>query len=227
MVDLSLVPEQQAIDFLNAMDIDLQFLTKRENSSSVEVGCVIRTDPVDGEPLEKGQTVYLWISTGPLKQTAKVPRVVGLNRTAAETILVGSKFNNLTFEEIESPEPVGTVVDQSIAEGIEVDINTQIVLQVSKGISSSTGDQPPVTQPDDLVSIVIPVQFENPLEKDCILTIWNGTELIAQRQVFAGTVSAEVRVWGEGFVTFTAKLDGDDATAWTFQVDFTDDDLGL
>ena len=228
MVDLSHVPQQQAIDFLDAMDINLQFLTKMENSSSVEKGCVIRTDPVDGEPLEKGQTVYLWISTGPLKQTAKVPRVVGLNRTAAESILIGSKFNNITFEEVESPEPEGTVIEQSITEGIEVDVNTQIILKVSKGMDSGNGDDvPPVTQPENLVSVVIPVMFEAPLEKDCVLTIWNGTELVAERNLYAGTTMVEMRIWGEGIVTFTAKLDGDDTTAWSFVVDFTDDDLGI
>ena len=99
MVDLTHVPQQQAIDFLDAMDIDLQFLTKMENSSEVEKGCVIRTNPVDGEPLEKGQTVYMWISTGPLKQTAKVPGVVGRNQSVAEAIMIGSQFNNLVFEE--------------------------------------------------------------------------------------------------------------------------------
>ena len=228
MVDLTHVPQQQAIDFLNAMDIDLKFLTKKENSSSVEEDCVIRTEPVDGEPLEKGQTVYLWISTGPLKQTAKVPRVVGRSQTEAEAIMMGSKFNNITFEEVESPEPIGTVVEQSIAEGIEVDINAPIILKVSKGTGAGgDGDTPPVIQPDNTISMVIPVEFGNPLEKDCVLTIWNGSELVEERQVYAGTTSVEVRLRGEGFVTFTAKLDGDDATAWTFQVDFTDDDLGL
>jgi hypothetical protein len=153
--------------------------------------------------------------------------VVGLNRTAAETILLGSKFNNITFEEIESPEPEGTVVEQSIAEGIEVDINTPIVLKISKGTGSVGGDEPPVTQPDNLLSAVIPVVFETPLEKDCVLTIWNGTELVAERNVYAGTTAVEMRVWGEGIVTFTAKLDGDDATAWSFTVEFSDDDLGV
>ena len=228
MVDLTHVPQQQAINFLNAMDIDLQFLTKMENSSEVEKGCVIRTDPVDGEPLEKGQTVYMWISTGPLKQTAKVPGVVGRNQSVAEAIMIGSQFNNLVFEEIESSEPAGTVVDQSVAEGIEVDINTQIVLKVSKGMPSTGGDTPtPTPEPDNSVAMVIPLTFTKPPETDCTLSIWKGSELVVEQVVYAGTVSVEVKLYGEGLETFTAQLDGDASEHWTFQVDFTDDELGL
>ena len=226
MVDLTHVPQQQAMDFLNAMEIDLQFLPKMESSSDVEKGCVIRTDPVDGEPLEKGQTVYLWISTGPLKQTAKVPGVVGRNRSVAEAIMLGSQFINLVFEEVESTEPAGTVIDQSVAEGIEVDINTQIVLKVSKGMPTG-GDTITKPDPDNSVAMVIPVIFEQIPETNCKLTIWKGSELVVEQEVFAGTVSVEVKLYGEGVETFTAKLEGEMSMTWTFKVDFTDDDLGV
>ncbi len=227
MVDLTHVPQEQAESFLNAMELNLQFLPKMENSSTVEKGCVIRTDPIEGEPLKKGQTVYFWISTGPLKQTAKVPRVVGRNQKEAEAIMTGSKFSNVTFEEIESSEPKGTVVEQSIAEGIEVDINTPIVLKVSKGMPTSTGPEIPIVpEPDNSIELVIPLELKEVPEEDCVLTIWKGTELVAEREVFAGTVSVEVKLRGEGLTAFTAKLDDEAETTWTFQVDFTEDEFG-
>ena len=47
-------------------------------------------------------------------------------------------------------------------------------------------------------------------------------------KLFIGTVSVELKLYGEGLVTFTAKLDDAANTTWDFQVDFTsDDDLGL
>ena len=49
MVDLSHVPQEQAENFLNAMELNLQFLPKMENSSTVEKGCVIR------EALDQGK----------------------------------------------------------------------------------------------------------------------------------------------------------------------------
>ena len=132
------------------------------------------------------------------------------------------------FEEIESTEPVGTVVEQSIVEGIEVDINTQIILKVSKGMPSTGGDTiTPTPEPDNSVAIVIPLTFEQPPETDCALLIWKGSELVVEQAVYAGTVSVEVKLYGEGLETFTAQLDGDASEHWTFQVDFSDDDLGV
>ena len=226
MEDLSGVPQDQAIKFLESMELDLLFLpSTSEYNSDVPEGCVIRTDPKEGETLQKGHKIKLVISAGPLKKTAKVPRVIGRNQSEAEAIMIGSKFSNVTFEEIESNEPKGTVVEQSIAEGIEVDINTPIVLKVSKGMPTSTGpDVPPVV--DNSIELTIPLELEEIPEEDCVLTIWKGTELVAQREVFAGTVSVEVKLRGEGMTTFTAKLNDEAGTTWTFRVDFTEDDFG-
>ena len=240
MVDLSHVPEEQAKNFLNAMELNLQYLPKMENSSTVEKGCIIRTDPIEGEPLENGQTVYLWISTGPLKQTAKVPSVVGLTKEKAAEIMTGSKFTNVTFEEAESTELKGTVIEQSIMGGIEVDINTQIILKVSKGPAENPGgDTPPVTQPDNSVEqlyvLVFPetnnpfleVYFKEHADESCVLSIFKGTELVDEREFYEGTVSVDLKLRGEGVVTYTAMLSDDASTAWTFEVDFSSDIEGL
>ena len=228
MEDLSHVPQQQAIDFLNAMNIDLQILPKMENSSTVEKDCVIRTDPTEGEVLEKGQTVYLWISTGPLKQTAKVPSVVGRSQTEAYDILTGSKFTNVTFEEVESSEPKGTVVEQSVMGGIEVDTNTPIVLKISKGVTETTVPTTPVpTEPDTYVEQLVTLEIPGGVTEDTVLTIWEGSKLVAEREVFAGTISVELKLRGENLMTFTAMLGDDGSNAWTFQVNFSSDNAGL
>ncbi len=228
MEDLAHVPQQQAVDFLNAMDIDLQILPKMENSSTVEKDCVIRTNPTEGEKLEKGQTVYLWISTGPLKQTATVPTVVGRNQTEAYEIMTGSKFTNVTFEEVESSEPKGTVVEQSIMAGIEVDINSPIVLKVSKGMPVTTGPTvPPVTEPDTYVEQLVSLDLPTEVLEDTVLTIWEGSKLVAEREVFAGTLSVDLKLRGENVMVFTAMLGDDGSNAWTFEVDFSSDNAGL
>ena len=241
MVDLSRVPQEQAINFLNAMELNLQYLPKMESSGEIDKGCVIRTDPIEGEPLENGQTVYLWISTGPLKQTAKVPSVVGLTKEKASEIMTGSKFVNVIFEEVESTELKGTVVEQSIMGDIEVDINTQIILKVSKGPTENPGGDvtPPVTQPDNsveqLYTLVIPetnnpfleVYFQEHAGESCVLSIFKGTELVDEREFYEGTVSVDLKLRGEGVVTYTAMLSDDASTAWTFEVDFSSDIEGL
>ena len=224
MEDLSNVPQQQAENFLNAMELDLKFLPKMENSSTVEKGCVIRTDPIAGEPLAKGQTVILVISSGSQNVYAELKDVVGFSLTQAQSILNGTGFTNIEIEEVESDEPVGTVLTQKPQGGYETNITTTVKLTVSKGPADDP--TPPVVEPDNSVELLIPLDLKETPKEDCVLTIWNGTELVVEREVFAGTVSVEVKLRGEGLVTFTAKLDDEAETTWTFQVDFTEDDLG-
>ena len=242
MVDLSRVPQEQAIKFLESMELDILFLpSTNEYSSDVPEGCVIRTDPKEGELLQKGHKIKLVISAGPLKQTAKVPSVVGLTKEKASEIMTGSKFANVTFEEVESTELKGTVVEQSIMGDIEVDINTQIILKVSKGPAETPGGDvtPPVTVPDNSVeqlhTLVIPETNDEFLEnyfqensgESCVLGIFKGTELVDEREFYEGTVSVDLKLRGEGVVTYTAMLSDDASTAWTFEVDFSSDIEGL
>ncbi len=225
MEDLSHVPQEQAINFLNTMELDLKFLPKTEYSSEVGAGCVIRTDPIEGELLEKGQTVILWISLGPQTVVADLPRVETYSQSVAEHMLTEAGFINVDIEEVESSEPKGTVLKQYPDGGTKLAVSTTIKLTISKGPAEDP--TPPVVEPDNSIELLIPLEFETIPEKDCILTIWKGTELVAERDVFAGTVSVELKLRGEGLVTFTAKMDDEAATTWTFQVDFTDDELGL
>ena len=223
MEDLTHVPQQQAMDFLVAMDINLQILPKMENSSAVEKGCVIRTDPTEGEVLENGQTIHLWISTGPLKQTAKVPTVVGYSKEMAEKLMNGSGFFNLTFEEVEDSAEKGLVIEQSVMGGIEVDTTTQMLLKVSKGPAETPGETttPPTTEPDNYTETLYTLTFEEAVEEDCVLTIWRDSELVEERELFAGTISVELRLRGEGIMEFTAMLDENAESAWTFEVNFS------
>lgn len=221
MEDLSNVPQQQAQEFLDNMQLGLKYLPKMENSSTVAEGCVIRTDPDKGEKLEQGQTVTLWISTGPVQQKAKVPSVVGCSLEMAKKLLVGSGFNNFDVIEVDSTQQAGIVVEQSIMAETEVDVTTQLILKVSKGNQSGETTKPTTPAiPDTYVEKTVTVQMPSVLTEDAVLTIWYEDQQQEERQVFAGTVSAEVKLMGEGKMTFTAMLDEDPATAWIITVDF-------
>ena len=225
MEDLTNVPEQQAVEFLLAMDINLQILPKKENSSTVAEGCVTRTNPEAGEALTNGQTVHLWISTGPVTQTAKVPSVEGYSLEMAKKLLAGSGFNNVAIEPVDSSAEEGTVIKQSVLAGMNVDVNTNIILQVSKGnqVETTAPTEPPVI-PDTYVGKVVTIELAAPVEKDCVLTFWQGTDLVEERELFAGTFSVQVKLMGEGVMSFTAMIDKDATTAWIFEVDFSSDE---
>ncbi len=220
------VPEQQAKEFLDDMQIGLKILVHTENSATVAVGCVTRTDPAEGEVLQNGQTVHLWISTGPVRKTARVPAVVGYSVDLATKLLSGSGFHNVEAVPVDSPEEEGTVVHQSVLANIEVDVNTTIILQVSKGNQTSTPTDPSdptePTEPKDYVEKTVDLKFPEEVKKDGVLSIWYGTQLLEERDVFAGTLGIELKLEGENVMVFTAMLDNDPTTAWAFEVDFTD-----
>ena len=118
-------------ELLTALDLDLQFADVEEFSSDIPKGCVIRTEPAAGEPLSTGDTVKLIISKGP--ELKRMQKLVGLSVNAAIEILKGDNFTNYEIEPVESEEPKDTVIEQSVEPKTEVDVNTKIVLKVSKG----------------------------------------------------------------------------------------------
>ena len=98
-----------------------------------------------------------------------------------------------------------------------------MVLKISKGPAEVPGTTttPPATEPDNYTETLYTLILDEPVQEDCILTIWRDNELVEEREVYAGTVSVELRLRGEGVMEFTAMLDDDTANAWTFEVNFS------
>ncbi|MBQ9838782.1 MAG: Stk1 family PASTA domain-containing Ser/Thr kinase [Oscillospiraceae bacterium] len=136
---------------LDSQELDLEYVEEEEYSSDIEKGCVIRTEPAADEPLQTGDTVKLIISKGP--EMKRMQKLVGLSVNAAIEILKGDRFTNYEIEPVESDEPKDTVVEQSVAPKTEVDVNTKIVLKVSKG-------KPQPVESTKTVTIAIPTVEE-------------------------------------------------------------------
>ncbi|HIT33545.1 MAG TPA: Stk1 family PASTA domain-containing Ser/Thr kinase [Candidatus Faecousia intestinigallinarum] len=105
-------------------------MIRQENSPTVTKGRIIRTDPFEGQPLEDGQTVTLWVSTGMME----VPNVEGMNETAAVEKLAENGFKNVEIEEVDSDRPSGEVINQSLRAHTEADVTTEVTLEVSSGV---------------------------------------------------------------------------------------------
>ena len=133
MEDLIDLDEAQARSFLDNQDMDLQILVKPEPSDTIDVGRVTRTDPEQGTELTRGQTVYLWVSSGPDVKTAKVPNVLGRDVEMAITLLKHAGFHDVVTEEVESDKAKGIVVSQSEEKNTDVDVTTTIYLEYSAG----------------------------------------------------------------------------------------------
>lgn len=76
-------------------------ITRNEMSYVYEVGQVIHTEPSAGTEMTAGQTVYIYVSTGPDVITAKMLNVMGLDVDKAKELLGQAGFSNVKTEEVD------------------------------------------------------------------------------------------------------------------------------
>ena len=111
---------------------------------------------------------------------------------------------------MESLKPKGEVIHQSVAKNEEIDVTTQIVLQVSKGPEETTA--PTQTEAHDPKEpVTIGVQFSLP-EKDSayILSIFlDGKEVIESQEIQPGTSSFVCNLTGTGTLKYDVYIDGE------------------
>jgi len=146
MEDLVEQERTTAENYLNGQGV--LFLCNEEPSDTVKEGYVIRTDPEKGEPLEEGQTVVLYISTGPEIKKGPMPKVAGQSIETARTILKNQKVD-ITVKELEENSNTveeNTVIRSEPVAGEELKDGDTVVLYVSKG--PETARMPDVLEED-------------------------------------------------------------------------------
>ena len=221
MADLSKTTKKEdAINYLNGLSMNLQIVPKNESSATVEEGYVTRTEPAKNETITEGQIVYLYVSTGPDIKNAKVPAVKGLDVNLARSQLNNRGFENIELEMVESAEDKNTVVDISVIEGVEMDVNTEIILYVSNGKGQSAGpdDDKPIVDLD-LVSAVVTVNLPEGMLRDYTLSVWHGDTKLEDILIPADALTRDVEVTGKGVMTFEFKVGT--TVVQTIEVDFS------
>lgn len=136
MPDLDGYTEAEAIRALQNLNIGIKTRIKDEIDSSVEEGCVVRTEPEAGQSLEREQEVVLYISLG----EKKMPDLRGDTKSNAETRLkqlnIGLK---VTFQEEESDEyEEDQVIRTNPAAGSDLNEGDEIILYISIGSKNTT-----------------------------------------------------------------------------------------
>jgi serine/threonine-protein kinase len=124
---------------------DLRPEVRRENSTDVPEGTVIRTDPGPGRLTERDSAVTLFVSSGPGEVV--VPNVVGEDQESAVARLREEGLSPIVRER-SSSEPVDTVVDQSPAADQRVDEGSSVTIFVSNGEVREVPDVTGLTQDD-------------------------------------------------------------------------------
>ena len=154
------------------------------------------------------EEIVLTISKGPGVKKAVVPNVVGLPFKDAVKRLNDAGFTMVDEEYVFSEEPENEVLHQSISQGTEIDVNTKIVLRVSKGPEPTEAVTQPTEEPDRSVSkkvkILLP-EYEEAYE----LTIWlDGKQVREPIVIQPGVTEIEVELTGVGHQTYILKKDG-------------------
>ena len=114
----------------------------QQPSTTVQKGTVISTNPAGGDPVAKGGTVRVYVSSGAAK--VQMPNVDGMQQAAAQQKLASVGLNNVSLQpDTQSTLPQGEVDHSNPTGGTLVDPNTQITLYVSGGgvaVPSVIGD---------------------------------------------------------------------------------------
>ena len=120
-------------------DAGFTYTLEQAPSDSITKGYVISTDPVAGAAADEGSEIKIIISTGPETVMTKVPQLKGLSKESAIAKIESSNLSIGNISTAESDLVAGTVIDQNIAAGTEIEEHTNISITVSSGPSGNGG----------------------------------------------------------------------------------------
>jgi beta-lactam-binding protein with PASTA domain len=137
--------QEAAEKLLKSAPYNFIVTVQTEVSDTVEKGRVVRTDPAIGAPIDSGDTIVIYISSGP--QQVEVPDVEGRTEGEARVLL---NTRGLAVEVIYVDVPAGSLNDgKVISQGVPfktmVDPNTSIKLTVGKAVAAPTTVAPATT----------------------------------------------------------------------------------
>ena len=124
---------QEAKTQLINMNLDLHISTQSEYSDTQAEGQVIRTDPGTGGELKKGAAVTITYSRGPETKMVKVPSFLGLSLESAIAQAEEAGLRVGQSEYVNSNDPEGAIIDQSLDPQVSVPEDTVIYFTISKG----------------------------------------------------------------------------------------------
>ena len=210
-------------------DQGMHVLQGEEFSDDVEEGRVVRTDPAVGTELKDGQTVWVYVSKGPVIEKQKMLNVVGLKYSIAYNQLIGQGFESVDREYVEDDAEKDTVIKQSEDPNTMVDVTTRIVLTVSKGPKPTEAPtkpptEPPTEAPTKPPEVTVRKTFQLPADRteDYTLSLkQNGKEVLEPTTITAGTTQIEVELTGTGTQYYDLWINGEYYK--TEKVEFTSD----
>ena len=189
-----------------------------ESNDEYAAGRVFKTDPEAGTELKIGQTIKVWVSTGPKIITAAMPDVMGMKYDRARQALLDCGFKTVTYKEVESDAEKDEVIQQPFLEGEQVDIYETIELVISKGPAptdppTEAPTDPPTEAPTEAdpeeTTLIFTFTLPTDRTEDYMLSLrQNGQELLEPTLITAGTPVIQVELTGSGVAYYELYIDG-------------------
>ena len=215
LVNTSLSAAQR---MLEGLDLGLNVKEEYEENSVYVADQVIRTDPLYGDPLEKGDTVTLTVCEAVTETLIPVPELEGLDIQDALNSLTALGLSNGAIRYVDSDLPAGTVTYQSIEQGQEVKAGTVINLQVSLGPEEDpdpqvpeegeTGDPEVPEVPEDDNAKLVTVNLPEGDGTITVTLLLDGIQYGEDFTVALGKPSIQVQVKGSGTQVLDIYFDG-------------------
>ena len=123
--------KEEAQDAADEAKIKLEF--QEETSKTVEAGVIIKQEKSEGETVNAGDTIKVYISIGTGIKQVKVVSVVGQDEETAKQTLqdLGLVIEKVNYSKDKS-QSNGVVLEQSVSAGTTVDEGSKITLKVNK-----------------------------------------------------------------------------------------------
>ena len=199
-----------ATNILNNQKLKLDIRYEEVFDDQVVAGYVVRTSPDKGEELKTGQVVTLYISKGP--EMELMPNVVGMSVETAVEVLKGAGFNTPIIDQVESEEKKVKVINQSHEKNVEIPINTQITIEISKG--------PAETKPLEVSKDVVIDLRGSADGGDCKVSVTKDGSSVFEQTVPKGTKTITIaQQTGTGPQKYVVIINDQDG--WDEWVDFT------
>ncbi len=123
--------QQDAYDALKALNLSPKIQTVADDDTAF--GYVIKTDPAAGSTVSTGTTVTIYVSSGPSKESAVIPNIVGYQYSAAKEELEAAGFVVTAEYDDESDKDENTVLSVSPNEGEKAKKGSVVTVTVSSG----------------------------------------------------------------------------------------------
>ena len=199
----------KAYDLLTSEAYGFTTVTSREVESEKPKDEVVGQSVTKGDKVDASTEIILDVSKGP--KTVVMPNVVGKQFATAEEILNDYGLTKISSYEVESDEPKGQVVTQSVDKGETVELSTKIILEISKGPAETTEDTTETTvSGEQLLTRQVELTLPTDRAVPYVLSLrLNGVKVVDDLEVreYKESVMVELTATQPGVVTYELYID--------------------